>query len=184
MRKREPMTSPARATSLRQSARAPRPRRQTRMASAVLQTEVPFAPDQLHPDFVELQAHAATTVDQLGQEFDHVRFGELRTPECAQFFANTFRRNFGQRDPQVVRKSNQHYLVTAARGKSPAVEATGLSSEDAWRLRHCDWTTRGDSGKSRVLRSRKGSQPLAASVRLVAPAGPVFGKNGRVLGAP
>lgn len=72
------------------------------MRPPVFQSEMTFASDQLYPQFIELEAHASAAVDDLGQEFDHVGFGELRASERAEFLANTFHRGFTQRDPQVV----------------------------------------------------------------------------------
>lgn len=81
-----------------------RARRQARVRPPVLQREVPLASDQLHTQLVQLETHTAPAVDELGQQLDHVRFGELRVPEGGESFTKAFWRDFGQRNPRFVRK--------------------------------------------------------------------------------
>lgn len=76
------------------------------MGASILQCEMTFASHQLHPQFIELEAHSASAVDELGQKLDDVGFGELRATDRVEFFANTFHRGFTQRGPQVVRECN------------------------------------------------------------------------------
>jgi hypothetical protein len=78
-----------------------RPRRQARVGAPVFQCEVSLAPDQFDPQLIQLQAHSAAAVDQIGQQLDHVRLGQLRASKRAESFAKALgREDFGHRDPQ------------------------------------------------------------------------------------
>jgi hypothetical protein len=93
----------------------------------ILQGKVPFATDQLDAQLIELEAHAATAVDQLREQFDHVCFRQRRGLEAGEFFTQTFCRVFAQWDPRVVRTVfNTNWCTCSAANRLQNQASAGL----------------------------------------------------------
>lgn len=145
------------------------------MQAPVLQGKVPLAADQLHAQLIELEAHTAAAIDQLGEQLDHVCFRQLRGLEAGEFFTKAFYRDFTQWDPREVRSViNTNWCTHSAANHEPIRrrQACGMLRGLA-----------GDVDRQHVGNQENRDRPVAAvsssSVKLSALEWLVFGKNGR-----
>lgn len=160
-------------TRRRLSNGAARARRKRRMCAAVLQREMPLTPDQLHAQFIELQAHASAAVDQLRQEFDHVRFGQVSASERAEFLAYTIDGDFAQSDPQVFRE----LINTTWCNRSTANHLQIGWLFECTSVRRVAADVVGQAGKLR-RRARPCLAAISSKVKMVARESLDFGNNG------